>query len=210
MEDSPKLCSACNAEIQKGSKFCKECGKPVEDTPEQKKNTSTPKVFCSQCNAELTPEDLFCKECGKKIETITNCPKCKTEIKPGNRFCEECGTNVYEYKPISKPDVPINAHESKPSKKKDDTIDELKETGIGIMQDVEKTGKGLMKDFGSFLDKSSKSGSKKTIKPKKKNQNFLVCEKCGGYYELHTGESPEDFSDECECGGHLEHKNQHP
>jgi hypothetical protein len=28
-----------------------------------------------------------------------------------------------------------------------------------------------------------------------------VCDKCGGYYELEKGESPEDFSDECECGG---------
>jgi hypothetical protein len=30
---------------------------------------------------------------------------------------------------------------------------------------------------------------------------YLVCDKCGGYYELQTGESPDDFSDECECGG---------
>jgi hypothetical protein len=33
---------------------------------------------------------------------------------------------------------------------------------------------------------------------------YLKCEKCGGYYEPHTGESPEDF-EECECGGKLEY-----
>lgn len=33
---------------------------------------------------------------------------------------------------------------------------------------------------------------------------YLVCNKCGGYYELEEGESPEDFSN-CECGGDLEY-----
>jgi len=32
---------------------------------------------------------------------------------------------------------------------------------------------------------------------------YLVCDACGGYYELQEGEKPEDFSDECECGGKL-------
>ena len=33
--------------------------------------------------------------------------------------------------------------------------------------------------------------------------SYLVCNRCGGYYELQPGESPKDFSLECECGGHL-------
>ncbi|WP_321421930.1 hypothetical protein [uncultured Methanobacterium sp.] len=32
---------------------------------------------------------------------------------------------------------------------------------------------------------------------------YLICDKCGGYYELQPGEKPEDFSKECECGGEL-------
>ena len=100
------------------------------------------------------------------------------------------------------------SHSSRPAK--DDTMAELKETGFGIMKDVEKTGRGLMKDLGGFLDKSSNKPSKKIIKPAKKNQNFLVCDKCGGYYELQNGESADDFSHDCECGGHLELKNEHP
>lgn len=31
---------------------------------------------------------------------------------------------------------------------------------------------------------------------------YLICEKCGGYYELQPGEHPEDF-DRCNCGGQL-------
>lgn len=33
---------------------------------------------------------------------------------------------------------------------------------------------------------------------------YLVCEKCGGYYELQEGEFPEDF-ESCECGGTLKY-----
>jgi len=34
---------------------------------------------------------------------------------------------------------------------------------------------------------------------------YLVCEECGGYYELQPGESPEDFTNECNCGGNLKY-----
>lgn len=32
---------------------------------------------------------------------------------------------------------------------------------------------------------------------------YLVCDTCQGVYELKDGEKPDDFSEECECGGHL-------
>lgn len=32
---------------------------------------------------------------------------------------------------------------------------------------------------------------------------YLVCNTCGGYYELQSGESPKSFDLECECGRHL-------
>lgn len=32
---------------------------------------------------------------------------------------------------------------------------------------------------------------------------YLICDQCGGYYELKEGESPEDFEINCECGGIL-------
>lgn len=34
--------------------------------------------------------------------------------------------------------------------------------------------------------------------------SYLICEKCGGYYKLKEGESPEDF-ESCECGGNLKY-----
>lgn len=35
------------------------------------------------------------------------------------------------------------------------------------------------------------------------SNGYLVCNACGGYYKLQPGESPDDFEDNCECGGHL-------
>ncbi len=32
---------------------------------------------------------------------------------------------------------------------------------------------------------------------------YLVCNKCGGYYELQLGEPWKDFDTECQCGGQL-------
>lgn len=40
-------------------------------------------------------------------------------------------------------------------------------------------------------------------KLEKDNNGYLVCEKCNSYYKLQPRESPEDFTDECECGGKL-------
>jgi len=34
---------------------------------------------------------------------------------------------------------------------------------------------------------------------------YLICNKCGSYYELQEGESPEDFDKTCECGGTFEY-----
>lgn len=34
---------------------------------------------------------------------------------------------------------------------------------------------------------------------------YLVCKKCGGYYQLQGEETPDDFHDKCQCGGDLEY-----
>jgi hypothetical protein len=37
----------------------------------------------------------------------------------------------------------------------------------------------------------------------RKGEGYLSCDDCRGYYELQRGESPEDFCEQCECGGNL-------
>ncbi len=36
-----------------------------------------------------------------------------------------------------------------------------------------------------------------------KSLRYLVCDNCGGYYELQQGEFWKDFDTQCECGGQL-------
>lgn len=37
------------------------------------------------------------------------------------------------------------------------------------------------------------------------DNGYLVCDKCLEYYKLQLGESPDDFTDECGCGGKLKY-----
>ena len=35
------------------------------------------------------------------------------------------------------------------------------------------------------------------------NMGYLICNQCKGYYKLQPGEKPEEFTDNCNCGGRL-------
>lgn len=37
------------------------------------------------------------------------------------------------------------------------------------------------------------------------SNSYLVCNACGEYYELQEGESPDELTDRCECGGNLKY-----
>lgn len=52
------VCENCNMIINKGSKFCPNCGKEV--------SASRPK-FCSECGASLNNSTKFCPNCGAKV-----------------------------------------------------------------------------------------------------------------------------------------------
>lgn len=187
-----KTCSKCKATLGPGDKFCKECGTPVGDEAVE----TRAKVTCPYCDTELNQGDKFCMECGNEIKEITSCPKCLAKVKPGNRFCTECGVNVYQYQEH----LTISRGESR-----NEPVDDLKKTGEDLMKEAGKLGNGIMKEVGGLFDKASSNKNK--IKPQKKGQLFLICESCGGYYKLQDGEKPEDFTDECECGGKLQISN---
>lgn len=173
-------------------------------------------VTCTNCNANIPLGTKFCTECGKTVEANDNinsnepdlklCPNCNTGISPEKKFCTSCGESFEEKTESNNPIL-------KNSVNVDDTIDSLKSSG-----------KGLMKGMGGFLDKaaasidSNISGNKFTNSEDdnelfeqmdgiESNSGYLVCNVCGGYYELQPDEKPDDFSDECECGGTLSHQN---
>ena len=173
------ICSNCKAKIQSGKKFCTECGELIEEN--------------------VVNNDL-------KESNLIKCPSCETEISPGKKFCTKCGKSLV-----------VNSNKSNNltthSPQNDATLETLKTSG-----------KGLMKGLGGFLDKTAstidnslsenKSTKNQEIsdrlrKMKEKREispGYLVCDACGGYYELQSGEKADDFSDKCECGGNLKHR----
>ncbi len=76
---------------------------------------------------------------------------------------------------------------------------------------------GLGGIVGIFIRKQTRKIQQSEIKSKEEspdsfvNQNVsqvkgsLICNKCGGYYELKKGETPDDFA-QCQCGGELRFK----
>ena len=66
------------------------------------------------------------------------------------------------------------------------------------------TKKSLAED-GTVSSDELKNKFRAKRNKQNENQGYLVCDTCGGYYQLQPGESPDDFDDECECGGNLEH-----
>jgi hypothetical protein len=43
------------------------------------------------------------------------------------------------------------------------------------------------------------------IKDLDNHEGYLKCKKCGQYYQIPFGESRENYSDTCECGGKLKY-----
>ena len=55
-------CPACGAANPLTSKFCKECGSPIEVQPIEKP------MFCSACGAKNPPGTKFCGGCGNRLD----------------------------------------------------------------------------------------------------------------------------------------------
>lgn len=249
------VCQKCNAEIPSGVKFCEECGAKVENIGTLNQKTTCPKCYadvaagigfceecgtkinhnitkqettCPKCYADVLPGSSFCEECGSKIVStvkITTCPKCYAEVTAGETFCTECGTSMAMKGSASSANINQELKRQRElAGNKNPPLDET-------LDSVVKSGKGLMKGLGGFLDKAA-SELDKNLNQSNKSQSvpgknvgemirksekkevimpgFLVCDACGGYYELQAQESPDDFSDECACGGHLEHHSDLP
>ncbi|CEA14147.1 zinc ribbon domain-containing protein [Methanobacterium formicicum] len=213
--DQTTTCPKCYADIAPGLKFCTECGSEIKQTVSSDQATTCPKCF-----ADVGPGLKFCTECGAEIkrsvssDQATTCPKCFADVQPGLKFCTECGTSIM-IQDISSSSISEKLRqrreaESRSVPPRDETLDTVVESG-----------KGLMKGLGGFLNKTAKSidqsiennrqsSASKEILPQNRkedeNLGYLVCDACGGYYQLQQGESANDFETECDCGGKLQYR----
>ena len=62
-----KTCTNCGTQIADDSRFCTECGKPIQQDN-----------FCPNCGVSVNESDIFCQNCGKKLNKSPNIT-CKKE-----------------------------------------------------------------------------------------------------------------------------------
>jgi heat shock protein HtpX len=63
-------------------------------------------------------------------------------------------------------------------------------------------------NLGTTQDNMNFVGGTTPNNRKQVGNGYLVCDKCNRYYELQPSESPDDFTDKCECGGKLEYRDR--
>lgn len=59
-----EICKNCGTHLQKGAKFCQNCGAKVEDAPSELKNKVD---FCPNCGQAVDHEEEFCQNCGTNL-----------------------------------------------------------------------------------------------------------------------------------------------
>lgn len=219
--DKTIKCSNCGAEISEGLKFCTECGEPIKNITADYEKYDQKKV-CPKCYAEFSNNLIYCTECNTKLEKVPDkskymiCKKCFSEIPSDSKFCPECGSDIESTETVSIKKSTKSSYIKEALKRKRKTKHEHV-TQDEAYDSVVKSNKGLMNENEGFHDKNLQSKSDNALDEEiyaelekmqsiKDNPGFLVCDECGGYYELQLDESPDDFIDKCECGGKLIHK----
>jgi ribosomal protein L40E len=159
------------------------------------------KINCVNCGAEVPEENKFCSECGNPIDDTTEsqsiklCPKCNAEVPKDNYFCTKCGTKVVK---------------GSKSIKNDFTWPDLDEIRKGFNDAVDKVSSDFDKTMKGETKKNTKFKPEKIKGIDNPNPGYLVCNSCGGVYRLKSCESPDDFSEECECSGKIIHMKNLP
>lgn len=217
-----RFCTECGAKVEGTGKVINSDGKVT--CPKCGTELPSNAGFCTSCGAKIQKQTMNPVSVGQDVF----CPECSAKVPPGTRFCTECGCEISPQtvqEKIQLDDDPIDSVK-KTGKgflrgvggfldKAAASIDDATQTGPNYqrksysenpqpaahVESVKGTGKGFLRDVGGFIDKAASDVSNKK---ETETGGYLVCEKCGGYYELEEGESPEDF-DLCNCGGRLKY-----
>ncbi len=71
-------CSKCNAQVEKDSKFCPNCGNSLINV-------------CISCEKPIDANAKFCPNCGANQSSKKTC-SCGNELNENDKFCTKCGT----------------------------------------------------------------------------------------------------------------------
>jgi len=91
------ICPSCRAQVPSTSKFCSNCGSPIQapPPPSQPPTPSQPgAISCPKCGTQNPVTARFCMNCGSPLQATINCPQCGSQIPAGAKFCMNCGTKL--------------------------------------------------------------------------------------------------------------------
>lgn len=80
------LCPKCNFQNPQTSKFCGNCGAPLQ--------VAAGGINCPKCGASNPGGAKFCVNCGNPLQAIRKCPKCGSEVQAEAKFCPSCGEKL--------------------------------------------------------------------------------------------------------------------
>jgi membrane protease subunit (stomatin/prohibitin family) len=97
-----KKCPGCQAEMEKGERFCPKCGCDTESVKKEENEDTV----CSSCGASFSKSDKFCPQCGKRYHP---CAFCGADLKENAVKCDKCGKSVPALCPKCGATVPESA-----------------------------------------------------------------------------------------------------
>lgn len=94
--DERATCPKCGKIVEKGTKFCIECGENVEGLFNVTKTEQPEMKVCIKCGANLAQDQKFCEKCGAPVasEPVTNVIPLPTESPAENKIEAEPVVNV--------------------------------------------------------------------------------------------------------------------
>ena len=171
MENSLKktiICSSCNAEVSNETKFCTECGSPLESSPFDgqiikpiKKITvndtyeSLKKTNKNFLNDFKESRNDVVNEIGNLINKVAsshknNCIKCGAKLLDNVNFCTECGSHIEHRKPVPIPEKRTliekkHTHDELKQLEYLEKLSNLRDKGIISDEEFEKKKKDILK-----------------------------------------------------------------
>ncbi|MBO6230981.1 MAG: zinc ribbon domain-containing protein [Ruminiclostridium sp.] len=110
-----RICTNCSAQIADGMKFCPNCG-----TAAPSDTITGGSRFCAECGSPVNAGASFCDRCGKPLNAVQPvpetaappvipasgvkyCANCGSPVKTGATFCGNCGKSPDKPEPLQQP-----------------------------------------------------------------------------------------------------------